>query len=245
MNPFHFELLLRFLGSLFKGKKKTTVETPDAKPTPPPAPAGPVKPRIINIWVDLRCSGVPLVRADYVRVADRLGVEWETLAAVAEVESNGSGCDGYLPKILFERHLFHRKTAGRYDASNPRVSNPRAGGYPLLQRERWWQLEEAMSLAPEAALESASWGKFQILGQNWRDMPAMQNVHEYVMKMARSEQDQLDALSAYIVRNDLVEKLKRRDWAGFALRYNGPGYRRNRYDVKLEKAYYDLKHQRI
>lgn len=32
-------------------------------------------------------------------------------------------------------------------------------------------------------------------------------------------------------------ELQRKDWAGFARGYNGPGYAKNRYDIKLANAY--------
>ncbi|MEE8298899.1 MAG: N-acetylmuramidase domain-containing protein [Thermodesulfobacteriota bacterium] len=35
----------------------------------------------------------------------------------------------------------------------------------------------------------------------------------------------------------MVKILKKRDWANFARRYNGPGYKKNKYDEKLERAY--------
>jgi len=49
--------------------------------------------------------------------ASALGVEPAALAAVAEVESSDRGAfdaDGY-PTILYERHVFHRLTEGRFD----------------------------------------------------------------------------------------------------------------------------------
>ena len=41
----------------------------------------------------------------------------------------------------------------------------------------------------------------------------------------------------FISYNGLTPFLVRRDWAGFALRYNGEGYRANQYDIRLANAY--------
>jgi len=187
-------------------------------------------------------NAAPITRADYQAVAARLGCEWEAVAAIAQVESGplgGFGQDGR-PIILFERHLFSRKTQSRFDQSNPSVSNRTAGGYPRSQADRWAQLTEAYGLDPAAALESASYGRFQVLGQNYPNLQ-MANAHEYVSKLARSEKDQLEAFEGFIRANGLADELQRLDWAGFASRYNGPSYAVNQYDTRMAEAYANLK----
>jgi len=106
------------------------------------------------------------------RLATRLDVELAALQAVAEVESSGSGflpAPDRRPKILFEGHVFHRLTAGRYSATHPGIS------YPQWDRRRysgslageWKRLDKAAALDPVAAMQSASWGAFQIMGFNY------------------------------------------------------------------------------
>jgi hypothetical protein len=200
-------------------------------------------PMIDNYLSSLRAqSNATLTRADYEAVAAELGCEWEAAAAVAEVESGRLGAftpEGR-PVILFERHKFSSKTNRRFDASHPTISNPSPGGYPRTQAERWAQLELAYSLDPEAALQSASYGRFQVLGENYTDM-SLPNSHEYVSKMARSERDQLDVFKAYIIAKGLADELRDKRWADFARRYNGPGYAQNQYDTKMADAYARLK----
>lgn len=219
---------------------------PPQTPAPPPPPQTPPPPPIPpagNFLSTLRAqSRDPLVKADFEVVAGRLGAEWEAVAAVAEVESGplgGFGSDGRLI-ILFERHLFSRKTNSQYDAAHPTISNRTPGGYPRTQAERWLQLEQAYALDPEAALQSASYGRFQVLGQNYSNL-SMANAHEYVAKLARSERDQLEAFEGFVRANGLADELQRKDWAGFASRYNGPAYAQNQYDTKMAQAYQRLK----
>lgn len=189
-----------------------------------------------------RESDAPLTRADFQAVAQRLGCEWEAVAAVAEVESGPLG--GFTPDgrpvILYERHLFSRKTNSLYDVTHPSVSNRTPGGYPRAQADRWAQLAQAYVLNAEAALQSASYGRFQVLGQNFTNLN-LPNAAVYVSKLSRSERDQLDAFEGFVRANGLADELQRKDWAGFAGRYNGPGYSENQYDIKMAQAYARLK----
>ena len=47
--------------------------------------------------------------------------------------------------------------------------------------------------------------------------------------MALSEREQLELFAAFVRARKLDVYLRKRDWAGFALRYNGPGYKKHRY----------------
>ena len=90
------------------------------------------------------------------------------IEAVKAVESGpyGSFLDDGRPPILFERHIFHRQTGGRF-ASHPDISHKSAGNYGKGGAHQYTRLERAMKLDRQAALEAASWGAFQILGRNW------------------------------------------------------------------------------
>jgi hypothetical protein len=215
---------------------------PPAPPPPPVAPPPPPAQSADYLSSLKRADNNPLARADFEAVAARLGCEWEAVACVAEVESGplgGFAADGR-PIVLFERHLFSRKTNSAYDVSNPNVSNRRPGGYPSGQAARWAQIAEAYALNAEAAIASASYGRFQILGQNFRNQ-GLTSALPYVAKMSRSERDQLEAFEAFVKANNLDDELRRKDWAGFAGGYNGPSYAINKYDEKMAAAYARLK----
>jgi hypothetical protein len=68
------------------------------------------------------------------------------------------------------------------------------------------------------------------------------DVDAFVAAMNRNEAAQLDAFAAFLVGtrsggHSLRDLLAARDWPAFARAYNGPGYRQNRYDEKLARAY--------
>src|SRR5688572_4638136 len=96
-----------------------------------------------------------------------LGVDLPTLWAVMAVETIGCGfLSDRRPVILFERHIFHRLTKGRFDATAPDLSNSKPGGYGIAGNAQHERLKRAAKLHRHAALQSASWGLGQIMGFN-------------------------------------------------------------------------------
>ncbi|MGE3143515.1 MAG: N-acetylmuramidase family protein, partial [Hyphomonadaceae bacterium] len=183
-----------------------------------------------------------LTRDDYAAVAGRLGCETEAVQAVVQVESGASGfaADGR-PIILYEPHIFSRLTSHRFDASNPNVSYPSwdASRYPRDQAGRYAQLREAYGLDPEAAVASASWGLFQILGTN-HSRCGFPTATAFVADMSKSHARQLAAFEAFVRSGGLADELQRKDWGGFARGYNGPG-QVERYGRLLADAYARVK----
>ncbi|HSW17537.1 MAG TPA: N-acetylmuramidase family protein, partial [Ramlibacter sp.] len=179
-----------------------------------------------------------LQESDFELVAQQLNVENTALKAVAQVESAGGGfLPSGDPKILFEAHLFSRFTGGQYDESNPAISSPKwnrslyVGGQGEYDR-----LSDATALDPEAALRATSWGRFQILGDNFK-LAGFTSVQNFVGAMYMSERDQLQAFSSFVQNRGLVDALRNKDWATFARGYNGPRYQENHYDDKMFNAY--------
>lgn len=168
--------------------------------------------------------------------AKRLGVDVPTVRAVAEVESNGVGFlpDGR-PKILFERHIFSRLTERRFDLAHPDISNPDPGNYEGGADE-YPRLYRALQLDGEAAAQSASYGHFQIMGFNWREC-GEKSLYGFLFAVHNSADSNLGLFTAFILHKGLADELQRRDWSGFAAKYNGPNYRANRYNAKLAAAY--------
>jgi len=178
----------------------------------------------------------PLTEQDYVDAAEALGVDVPAIKAVAEVESRGDGfLDTDEPKILFERHIFHRLTKGKYDALYPDISRETPGGYGLSSQQHA-RLARAAALDREAALQSASWGRFQVMGMNWQSL-RYKSLQEFVNAMYRSEKDHLDSFIRFVEVNGLTPYLKTHHWAKFARGYNGKNYSVNRYDKKMANAY--------
>lgn len=177
-----------------------------------------------------------LTDAGIARAAASLGCEVAAIKAVIAVEALGQGFlpDGR-PKILFERHKFYQFTGGAHDRAAPDLSNPKAGGYVGNEGE-YPRLYRALQLGGDAAVLSTSWGLGQVMGFNW-ELVGEKSLSGFLLAAHNNEESQLGLMLGYIRNTGLADELRRKDWAGFARGYNGTGYARNRYDVKLEAAY--------
>lgn len=177
-----------------------------------------------------------LTERDFVNAAMALNCSVAVIKAVCEVEApKGGFLASGEPTILFERHQFSKRTDRRFDISHPHISNTKPGGYKGGQAEHD-RLAEAAALDRDAAMESASWGKFQIMGFNYA--PAgFESLQSFINAMYESEGKQLNAFISFIQHEGLGLFLRSHQWAGFARRYNGANYAINSYDKKLAVAH--------
>jgi hypothetical protein len=170
-------------------------------------------------------------------VANALNVQAAEIWTVLHVETSGCGfLPDRRPPILFERHIFSRLTGGAFDASNPDISNPQPGGYGPGGANQYTRLSQAFALNSNAALQSASWGIGQIMGENF-SAAGFPDVETMVAAMVDSENAQLNAFRSFLQSNQLSGPLQAHNWASFARGYNGPNFAINQYDVKLNAAF--------
>ncbi|HEY5809977.1 MAG TPA: N-acetylmuramidase family protein, partial [Povalibacter sp.] len=164
-------------------------------------------------------------------LAKTLDVEAAAMRAVATVESAGDGFlapPSELPKVLFEGHAFHRLTQGRFDARHPTLSYPKwtKKHYAGTGTGEWQRLNSACALDRGAALQSASWGAFQIMGFNYA-LCGFADVEAFVSAQRSGAPQQLDSFTKFISRQVFLTALRTLDWKKFAAAYNGPGYAAN------------------
>ncbi|AJG19128.1 N-acetylmuramidase domain-containing protein [Cupriavidus basilensis] len=196
----------------------------------------------VALQIDGRQPG-HLAAADLQRAADKLALPLAVVRAVNEVESRGTGFlpDGR-PAILFERHIMYRQLRlAKLDADDlakgfPKLVNPARGGYMGGASEHV-RLAGAMHIHRDSALESASWGLFQIMGFHWLRL-GYASVLAYTDAMRTGEPAQLGAFVRFVETDPALHKaLKTRKWDTFASIYNGAAYKANLYDIKLARAY--------
>jgi hypothetical protein len=187
----------------------------------------------------------------YAAAAWLLMCDVAAMKAVGRVEAGPQGAfdDQGRPVILFEAHVFNRLTKGRFLGRRAPGISGEAG---VIARRAWYpgtygassiqhaRLDAAAALDREAALKSASWGLFQIMGEN-HERAGYSTIQRFVNAAYRSADDHLRMLVNFIRRDErLVDAIRSYDWATFARIYNGPGYRANKYDEKMATAYAEL-----
>lgn len=181
-------------------------------------------------------SAPAVTDAEVAGFAAEIGCSVKQVRAVAKVESGGAAFDtAGRPKILFERHYFHRLTDGKWSVCS--FSNPSGGGYG---EDSWDKLVAAACRDPWAAFQSCSWGKFQVMGANWKALGYASPL-DMAWSMRESEAGHYEALARFVKVNGLADDMARlstnaADNEGFAKGYNGPGFRNFDYHTKLAAA---------
>ena len=84
------------------------------------------------------------------------------------------------------------------------------------------------------------WGMFQIGGFNYKQC-GCESVDEMVKLMSDSELMQLELFARFIKNAGMLDDLKKKNWAGFARKYNGTSYARRGYHTRMANAYAKFK----
>ena len=184
---------------------------------------------------------IPLTEDDFREVAERIGVEVAAIKAIVDIEA-GPSHEGFSapgkPLINFDLTMFRRFATRRgvnlskYSQSHSVVFNSHRGS----QIKANARLDAARSIDSDAAVEGTFWGMFQIGGFNWKKCGA-ESLEDFVMRMSRSERDQLDMFVEFVDNSGLLKYLKSKDWESFARGYNGPAYARRNYHTRMASAY--------
>lgn len=208
-------------------------------------------------------TGEKITDADWQEASTNINCDVAVIQAFALVESGVAAFDRYhRPTILYERHKFSKHSNHRFDAVNADISSAKCytrkkfdeTGYPIASNDRYGadqyeRFERAYLLDPDAAIQACSWGKFQVLAENWKDL-GFHSVQDFLAAGCTSERKHLlDLFIPFVLskrdtkyghgtlRNALIEK----NWINAAWLYNGPSYRENNYDTLLKNTYEKIK----
>lgn len=196
-----------------------------------------------------------LSEKDLLDFADLYGLELAAVKAVNQIESSGKGFLAFgKPRILFEGHVFWKELKKREIEPNSFLNSLSQdvlyekwtkkyykGGEGEYERMEKAAHISALPGTKEAAYCSASWGAFQIMGYNFKNL-GYSSIDAWVSAMSDHEREHLAAFGKFISMKSisgkkLVDWLKEKNWAKFAEGYNGTGYKKNKYDEKLKVAY--------
>jgi hypothetical protein len=190
--------------------------------------------------------GIGRVKGSLNELAAKYDLEPAVILAIQSVESGNNGylADGR-PKILFEGHIFWKmlKAAGKnpadYVKGNEDILFEKADRSKYTRgMSEYARLEKAEKIDRAAALKSASWGEFQIMGFNHSKV-GYPDVESFVEGISKPGAGQIRAVLSFMENNKLLPLVRgpNKQWAKFAAAYNGAGFKKNQYDTKLQKAY--------
>lgn len=196
-----------------------------------------------------------LTEKQYSTAAGLLNCDVPAIKTVYEVEAAG---DAYLKdgrvKILFEGHRFWKILKKKHGIAESKLWEAYML-HPNVIYERWdrknykggakeWErMSEAylvcdfVGVERSVALEAASYGSFQIMGEN-HDACGYVDAQQMLTKYNNGgEAEQLNSFVRFLKDKKLDDELRTHNWAAFAKGYNGTAYRENQYDTKLATAY--------
>lgn len=191
--------------------------------------------------------------SDYIAAAKRLKVSELSIRVFGATEGRGIGfLKNGKAKILFERHRMYfylvqlkgKAFANTQMKQYPNLVNTATGGYKGDEAE-YVRLSLAKNICAEAALMSCSWGQFQIMGENWKEL-GYSSVFDFETQMQTSESLQLEAFIRFIEwktgtvngkKITLIDALRAGDWGSVFTLYNGPSYKKLGYQAKFQKEW--------
>ena len=205
-------------------------------------------------WAALTTETPPTIDPSlFEKAAQTLNVEVAAIRAVHQVEAGGQS--GFLPDgrtlAIFEGHIFWNelKKSG-IDPEKYRIGNEDIV-FPQWNRasytggaDEYNRLNRACVIHHGAALRSAAWGLFQIMGFN-HTLCGYDSVYVYAASMQMNQDYQFDAFIRFIQNTKLDIPLRKLRWTDFAWQYNGRRYKENRYVERLEVAYSQAKKKKI
>lgn len=187
---------------------------------------------------DFKGDAKRLEDIDIPRIAAEIECGEDELHAFMDVEAGGSGFDNQgRPKILFEPHVFFKHLSGsKLDAAVKAGLAYKKWGTKPYPKDSYPRLIAAIKIDETAALKSTSWGLTQILGENAKDAGYV-TPQAMVSAFMEDEENHLEATVELLKHMGIADDLKAHRWAVVARVWNGPGYAKNKYDIKIADAF--------
>lgn len=228
------------------GPKVTPTKTPDGKPLTT------VEGDIPDLSFLGEYVGGEITKADIESAAKDLKCEPGLIYAIARQESAHSSFikigNRTVPTILYERHQFSRRSNHTYDKIYPDISGSPFKRARKNNKGEWREIKtgevvslddiygpsgvaqykrlaKAYQLDQNAALMACSWGKFQIMGFNYK-AANFKNVKDFVKAMSEGDAEHMKAFLKFAKTNKtLLSGLQNKDFEKIAEGHNGEKWR--------------------
>jgi hypothetical protein len=179
--------------------------------------------------------------------AARYDIKASAALAFMYTETNaitGSMVKGIMKAIIrWEGHYFDRLVPAKLQATARamKLSSPKVGGIPnpASQTARYEILDKGKTLDVTAAISSCSWGVGQIMGAHWKWL-GYASAEAFEKAVQSGFSGQLAVMFAFMEKSGVIPHLRRLDWSAVARIWNGAGYAKNKYDVKMKAKFEEL-----
>lgn len=187
----------------------------------------------------LKAEEVQVIRA----LADKYKIPQDFALGITDKESAGRAVwrvgNEYLPPIRIEGHYFYARLKGtkRDVAVRLGLASPKAGAVknPNDYKGRYDKLKLMTDIAHDEAYQSISIGIGQIMGSHYK-LLGYKSAYEMWKIACGGLIPQAEQMLFFISRQaKMYNAAVNYDYATFAKLYNGPAYRKNRYDTELRK----------
>jgi len=171
------------------------------------------------------------------KAANDLGLDVKVVQAIEAVESGGKPC-----AVRFEPHVFHRKAKAAGKAHlNSQIPFTRNSSVPFSRvraETNEAALNHAMTVHPTFALESTSFGLYQVMGSGF-PRSSSDPKGELARFRADCSNVSYELLAGWFRKSynkSALQAAKDRDWRKLASKYNGPA-NVDKYAPRLESEY--------
>jgi len=191
--------------------------------------------------------GRPITDADYIAAAKELGIDVALMKAIGKNESNGSGFYGEgKAKILYERHYMYNLLAKQKQYGSAKAMELQKECPTIVHKSpnvirtgSFTKLKKAKEIDVGCAIQSCSWGRFQVTGDNYR-WASYSTPQELEMAMNTCELLHFKFFVAYLKnKKGMLKALSDKDWEEIAYIYNGPQWKTHnpKYAGNLQENY--------
>lgn len=118
------------------------------------------------------------------------------------------------PKVMrFEPHVFNRKVS----SSKQMPSSGGTSASYVKSETRWNAFREAMRRDPRAAIESSSWGRFQVMGSNFLKKLYGNDANRFVNAWLDADWNDAEDMSDAYLTEWFVKRPKTQKWANMPM----------------------------
>ncbi|HRO41885.1 MAG TPA: N-acetylmuramidase domain-containing protein [Flavipsychrobacter sp.] len=192
-----------------------------------------------SVQIVTHLNNQSITQKDFIKLSAELAVEPEALMAIGEQESKDAPFYENRPTILFEPRWFYKllksemkmpeeqidqlikkyENVNLINKSTRKNSGMTRSKYYGIRQLQYDKLDIAKTIFKKGAIECCSWGRFQVMGFNYK---MLYNTIDEFEKAMYDEFEQFRIFAEYLKKKSgLLTALRQKNWTLVAEKYNG------------------------